>query len=179
MKPVKEIEDLMLKASHISEGTTKENSFAFRGQTFKKKNLQEGYTLLFNEREALFNDSFKEWDTSFCSFYYALAKKENKDTELKKLYEQHAELSKIYKASVAAKNTIINELNVLQSKEVTQGQVNTFGHKANDYVFALNDELLKLDESNFVPLPNIDTIEELKESIIEGGEFKKRNRAYF
>ncbi|WP_242202387.1 M48 family metalloprotease [Aestuariivivens insulae] len=179
MEPIKAIEDLMLKASQISEGTTKENSFSFKGQTYKKKNLQEGYSLLFNERETLFNENFKAWDTSFCSFYYALAKKENKHSNLKKLYTQHKDLSNIYRSIVAVKSKIISELNHLQSQEVTQRQVNSFGHKVNDYVISLNQDIEKIEASNFVALPNLDTVQELKEAIVEGGEFKRETGQIF
>jgi Zn-dependent protease with chaperone function len=173
MQPVKDIEHLMEKANQISQGVTKENSFAFNGQVFKKKNLQEGYMLLFNEREALFKDSFKDWDTSFFAHYYALAKQYGKQETLKNYYLQHQDLTHFYKATVAVKNKIIEELNTLQSQEVTEGQVHTFGHKTNDYVLSLNDELDKFESPHFVPLPNIDTPTELREAIIEHGRFQR------
>lgn len=179
MQPVKDIELLMEKANQISQGVTKENSFAFNGQIFKKKNLQEGYTLLFNEREALFKESFKEWDTSFFTHYYSLAKQQGKQEALKNYYLQHQDLTDFYKATVAVKNTIITELNTLQNQEVTQGQINTFGHKANDYVLSLNDELDKFEDQNFMPLPNIATSKELREAIIDNGIFKRETGSIF
>lgn len=180
MKPVNEIEALMQKASQISEGTTKEKTFAFRDKTYKKKNVQEGYRLLFNEREKLLNESFKNWDTDFCTLHLALAKKSSQETELSNLYTQHAELSKIYKATVAVKNIIYEELNKLQTREdVSQGEVTRFGNRVNDLVLSLNDSLNNLDTINFVKLPNIDSIKELKEAIVENGIFEKESGNIF
>lgn len=180
MKPVKEIENLMLKANQIGEGTVKETSFSFKDKVFNKKNLQEGYILLMNEREKLFTENFKEWDTSFCSFHFALAKKNNQDVELKNLYNQHTELSNIYKSAVAVKNTILEELNALQTRnDVTEGEVTRFGYRVNDLYVSLNDNLNKLDALQFVKLPNIDNVIELKEAIIENGIFKKEHGNIF
>lgn len=180
MKPVRDLEKLMTKASEISQGTSKETTFAFKGQTYKKKNLQEGYNLIFNEREKLFTENFKDWDASFCTFHLALAKKASKEKELSDLYRQHTELSNLYKATVNTKNRIYQELNNIQTREdVTQAEVNRFGHRVNDYFFNLNKELDKLEAITFVDLPNIDDVKELREAIVEGGEFKKESGQIF
>ncbi|MFD0991454.1 M48 family metalloprotease [Mariniflexile jejuense] len=180
MKPVKEIENLMHKANQIGEGTIKETSFSFKNNVYNKKNLQEGYMLLLNEREKLFTENFKQWDTLFCSFHFALAKKNAQEVELTNLYKQHSELSNIYKSAVAVKNTILEELNTLQTRQdVTQGEVTRFGYRANDLYTSLNDSLNKLDTLNFVKLPNIDTISELKEAIIENGIFERETGNIF
>lgn len=180
MKPVSEIELLMMKAQQISEGTIKDKSFSFRGQTYKNKNLQEGYEILVAEREKLFNESFKEWDVSFCALNLVLAKKVEEDLKLKNLYRQHAILTCVYKSLVNIKNTIIEELNILQSNEdITHSEVNTFGEKVNGLVFGLNGELDAFEKMTFVPLPNIDNVKELRESIVENGYFNKESGPIF
>ncbi len=180
MKPIKDIEALMTKANDISQGISKESSFAFNDEIFKKKNLQEGYNLLIAEREKMFTENFKSWDASFCSFHLALAKKVSKEKELNDLYLQHTELSNIYRAAVATKNNFYSELNNLQTREeVTQAEVNRFGHSVNDRFVGLNKELDKLDTITFVKLPNIDDVSELKEAIIENGVFEKENGNIF
>ncbi|WP_203258989.1 M48 family metallopeptidase [Hyunsoonleella ulvae] len=174
MQPVRDIEALMTKASNISQGTTKETSFSFHNKTFKKKNLQEGYNLLITEREKLFNESFKDWDSSFCALHYALAKKASKTDTLINLYKQHTLLSNIYRNCVQTKSTIYSELNRLQNnEEVTHAVINSFKHRINDLFDNLNEDLAKLDHINFVKLPNIDTVDELKEVIVAGGSFEK------
>ncbi|TCK66854.1 Zn-dependent protease with chaperone function [Winogradskyella wandonensis] len=179
MQPVKDIELLMEKANQIASGTTKEKTFAFKEKSYTKKTLQEGYMNLLSEREKILNENFKAWDTEFCNYHYALAKQKNKASELKKIYKQHQLLSDFYRASVNVKNTIVNELNALQSREVTENDVRRFGYRVNDLALSLNAELDKFDTMEFVSLPNIDTIQELKEAIIEGGEFKKQTGNIF
>lgn len=174
MKPIKDIELIMEKANQIAGGTTKEKTFAFKENTYSKKTLQEGYMKLVTEREKLLNDTFKEWDEAFCHYHFALAKKQNKHEQLKKIYKQHQILSDFYRASVNIKNTIVNELNDMQTREVTEQDVKRFGLRVNDLAYSLNDELKKFDPIEFVSLANIDNVDELKEAIIEGSEFKKR-----
>ncbi len=174
MDPVREIEAIMLKAQQIANGTIKDKAFSFNGETYKKKDLHEGYNKLFAKREQIFNEDFKEWDTSFCALHLALAEKVGKKNELMKYYEQHNGIANVYKTLANVKTSIYNELAQLQSRsDVTEGEVRTFGHKVNDRVYSVNAEMDKLSSLDFVPLPNIETVSELKEAIIEGSEFKK------
>jgi len=180
MLPVNELETLMSKAQQISQGTLKENSFSFNGKTYKKKNLQEGYSQLIHAREKLFENDFKEWDVSFCAFHLALAKKESKEKILLKIYKQHDLISQIYRSCVGVKNTIFKELDIIQSREdVTQEGINRFGRKINDLYVSINTNLEEINDKNFVAMPNIDTINELKESIIEGGAFQREDGKIF
>lgn len=174
MKPVQEIENLMLKAQQIAEGTSQEKSFTFNGSTYEKKQLPEGYNQLVEERERLFNVHFKSWDIAFCNLHLTMAKKAREEKELVALYQQHAALSEVYRYLVKVKNSIYTELHALQQKkDVTQREVNTFGDKVNERILAMNVQLSALDELEFVPLPNIEHVQELKEAIVEGGEFKR------
>ena len=180
MKPVKEIELKMINAQQISEGTTLEKSFSFKGNTYTKRNIQEGYEILIKERETLYNDSFKEWDISFCNLHFALANKANRKSELTDLYNQHKIITKIYKALVNVKNTIYQELNVIQTKEdVSQSEVNIFGKRVNNLTLSLNKEIEDLEKINFVRMPNIDNVIELKEAITEDGSFTKESGPIF
>ena len=179
MKPIKDIELLMQKANQIAEGTTKEKTFSFKENTYTKKNLQEGYMNLVTERETLLNTNFIEWDKKFCHYHYAIAKSKNKSSELRRIYKQHQILSDFYRASVNIKNTIINELNDIQTREVTEQDVRRFGYRVNDLATSLNDELEKFDSMTFVSLANVDTVNELKEALIDGGEIKKQSGNIF
>lgn len=180
MKPVKEVESLMFKAQQISEGIALENSFSFKGNTYTKKKLQEGYEILVEEREKLFNESFKEWDTSFCSLHLELADKTSRKSELIDLYNQHTAISRIYKSLINVKNTIYRELNNIQSKEdVTQLEVLAFAETINEKTIGLNKEIDSLNKIKFVPMPNIDSVKEFKEAIVENGFFAKEKGPIF
>ena len=179
MSPVKELESLMEKANQIASGTTKVKSFSFKEKTYTKKNLQDGYSKVFDAREELFNKSFIEWDKSFCLYHLALAKKKGKYDQLITIYNQHQMLCDFYKTTSAVKGTIVSELNVLQSREVSENDVRRFGLRVNDLVLSLNEDIKKFDAMRFVPLPNIESIEELKNTLIEGGEFIKQHGNIF
>ncbi|MDH7913203.1 M48 family metallopeptidase [Winogradskyella sp. SYSU M77433] len=179
MQPVKEIELLILKANEIAQGTTKDNSFAFKGKTYKKKTVQQGYEELVAEREKLFTETFSEWDKDFCAFHLALAKNQDKYDHLKKLYLQHQELITFYKKALGIKNTIYTELNQLQSQELTENDVRRFGYRVNDLATSLNSSLENFDNMEFIELPNIENVNALKEALIDGGTIEKRTGNIF
>jgi Zn-dependent protease with chaperone function len=180
MKPVQEIEALMLKAQQIAGGTTKEVSFSFNGVEYNKKKLQDGYNTLTAQRESLFADSFKQWDTRFCAMHLALAGKAGRQQELANLYAQHGSLNTIYKYLSTSRNQIYARLQVLQSKqEVPQIEIDEFAKLIYNIINDINAELARLDTLTFVPLPNIESTQELKEAIVEGGAFKQHIGSIF
>lgn len=172
MKPVAEIEFLMNKAQEIASGTTKENEFVYNNVVYEKKHLETGFAELVKNREKLLNEHFKEWDILFCSYNLLLAMKHGKGETLKKLYYQHAAINKLYKAVVFQKNNIYNELATLQGRDdVSHAEINMFCDRIIQSVKELNFELDELNQLTFYPLPNIDTIDELKEAVIPNGKF--------
>jgi len=180
MKPVQDLEALMLKASQIAEGLVPEKSFTFKNKEYKKKDLNEGYQLLMNEREELFNSSFKDWDTSFCGVHLALAKQTAKSEDLLQVYAQHNVITQVYKNLVACKNSIFTALNELQAKgDVLEGEVAILTSSIKRQVEELNDSLSLFDTMMFVAMPNIDSVVELKEAIVTDGKFKRESGAIF
>ena len=174
MLPVKNIEDLMHKAVAIANGETKDLTFEFNGQNFKKKNIQQGYQLLFDEREKLFNESFKEWDTQFCATHLAIARTLGKENDLVKIYKQHNTIIEIFKTILNTKNYILEQLQKLQEdSELEQSQVISFSTRVKDLVVDLNTSINKIDEIEFIPMSNIDDAKEFKEAIIDNGKFER------
>jgi len=180
MKPVKELEGLMLKAQQISEGSIAEKTLNFKGKTFKRKKLGEAYNEIAIEREKHFENDFKEWDAQFCAYHLAIAKKEGKQEELLRLYSQHRTISQLYRFFVQTKNTIYNEVNQLQGKgDFTETDVTNLALRVRKLFVMCNDEMQILDRINYVPMPNIETVEELKHAIVDEGEFKSKQGKIF
>lgn len=172
-KPIKEIEVKMQLAQQIADGTTKAKFFNYNGVDYKKNNVQKGYENLIIDREKLFKESFIEWDKSFIALNYNEAKKKNKENHLLNLYKQHITLTDFYKEIVATKNGILEKLDTIQNTEVTEEDVTRFGGTVKNVYYHLNHHLKKFDEITFIPLPNIENVKELKEAIIENGEYEK------
>ena len=180
MKPINEIESLMVKAQEIAQGTTKEKSFSFKGVEYTKKTLENGYNFLLNKREEHFNQSFETWDTSFCAFFLSLARDKGDGQELKSLYHQHKVLSFLYRSITGTKNTVYNRVVELQSNgEITKEQLHSLTASVKQSFDKLNEELNELDKLNFVKMPNIASVEELKEALVENGQFKKEHGLIF
>jgi Zn-dependent protease with chaperone function len=171
MQPVVALEEKMTKVHQIAAGETKEKAYEYEGKNYLKKNLQECYDLLFERREQLFKESFKQWDADFLQFNYRLAKAKNSEAHLLDLYVQHQKIIEIYQGLIATKNNIVNEINRLQTKgtDITQAMVSALAEEIVAMVDAFNAKMAALDTIQFVPLSNIDTLAELKDAIVDGG----------
>ncbi|TVZ16190.1 M48 family metalloprotease [Maribacter sp. MAR_2009_72] len=180
MQPIHEIEALMIKAQEIAQGTTKVKTFSFNGIEYSKKNLENGYNFLLNKREEHFNLSFENWDTKFCAFFTLLAKEEARDNELAKLYAQHQAITFLYRSVTTTKNSILNKVTDLQNAgEITNEQLQGLTARVKDFFRTLNQEVNALDKLHFVEMPNVESIEELKEALVDNSEFKIENGLIF
>ena len=174
MNPVNNIESLMQKAVEISNGTTKEKTLEFNGKSFTKNKINDGYNLLFTERDKLLNESFKDWDNKFCALHLALAKKQNSEEKLLKVYKQHSVIIEIYKAFLNTKNHIITEFNKIREKsDLEEAELISFSTSVKNWTVDLNKFIQKIDEIEFIPMSNIDDAEEFKEAIIPSGKFER------
>ncbi len=180
MEPIREIELLMQKAVEISNKTTTETKIEFKGKSFTKKNISEGYNMLQLEREKLFNDTFKPWDIEFCAIHLKLANQINKKQELLDIYHQHKIITEIYKAIINTKSNIYTEFEQLQQQgNIEENTVRNFSSKVKSWISDLNKEITKIDAIKFIPMSNIDDSEEFKTNIIDGGQFKNRGGNIF
>ena len=173
--PVKEIEDLLTKVVEMSEGKIKDKQIEYNGYVYKKKELRDAYQLMHTNREKLFSTTFKDWDIQFFALHYAIAKQQNSEQDLLQIYNQHRRIGTFYKAVLQCRQRIMEEVNRLEnSEEVTDGDLVVLKSTVNSLFFDLNPVMNDLFiEETYIPLPNIDSIEELKNSIIDGGVFTK------
>ncbi len=171
MKPVQEIEEKMNTVQLIAQGASKTKFIEIDGEKFKKRNLQKGWQILNEKREKIFTEDFLDWDTNFCSLHYHLAKKQKTEIELLNIYKQHQTIVEVYKTFSGIRNTLHENLQRLQVRnDLTELDIRNFTNKVNEWVKTLNSELNKLDNLEFVPMPNIEDVDVLKNTIVENGE---------
>ena len=180
MIPVNEIEALMSKASEIAAGTTKDKYVSYKDKNYNKKEITSVYALLNEDREKLFTTTFKTWDEKFIVYFYQLAKSQNKEEELVKLYIQQQRIIALFQYLIACKNQIIMKINELQNLgEYTQAMVDNLGYDIKDIVKQINAKLLDFYAIEFVKLPNIETVDELKKALFDGGTIQEENGRIF
>lgn len=180
MKPVAEIEALLEKLQQIAQGTSKEKFIVYNEKKYGKNRLQEIYELLMKDREGIFEENFKEWDSELCRLHYTLATETGNTSELLNFYKQHQTFNEVYKEVIGVRNQIVEKLNKLQARgQVPIEEIHLFSDDIYHYIDDLNVKIKSLNEINFIPLPNIDSIEELKGAIVTNGEFKQEKRSIF
>ncbi|GAA4762126.1 hypothetical protein GCM10023230_09280 [Flavobacterium hankyongi] len=180
MEPVLVLEEKMSIALNILNGETKLKSLNFNNVEYTKKNVTEAYNLIFAEREKLFNDTFREWDYKFVVSHYKLSLKHGFNDHYIKLIEQQKKIINVYRKLIEIKNQIVGDIQNIQSKsEVTPLMVNNLSEDIVNQTFRINDEINTIDESNFVSISNIDSVQELKESLVDGGQIKKESGNIF
>lgn len=172
MEPVREIAEQMRQAQEIAGGTSTAKSLTFNNVTYGKKEMQSAWEELNRQRNSIFSTDFVAWDTAFFALHRKLAGQVGRAAELEKIYTQYAALAKVNKLVVNGYNYLMNEVAKLQKRQPVEPQdITNFEHLTRDVVRQLNESLTSLKELDFVPLPNIDTVEELQGAIIENGVF--------
>ncbi len=172
MAPIRDLDQLIAKAQSIAEGTSKEKQLVFQGISYKKKQLGEVYSLMMQERNKLLENHFMEWDKKFCVSYFSLAKSQGKENELKSLYSAYTDFGNFYKKLLGTRAAFIERFNnLLMRTDVAQVELTDFKHDFNGALQKLNEDMDAWAEADFVPLPNIPNLKELREAIIQGGSF--------
>ncbi len=180
MHPIIALDQLMQQVQEIAQGTSKEKVVHFNGVKYNKKRLNEVAEKIELKREQHFSEDFIQWDQRFCAVHYALCKDVVSKSNLMNLYMQYDTLAGIFKELIRKKNIIYKDLRDIQAiSELTELQLTDFGISVQNYMLSLNKDLDKLDTITFVPLPNIESIKDLKNAIIEGGKFEKEEGKIF
>jgi len=173
MNPILKIEELMAEANSIANGTSLKNAFVFEGKEYGKSKLEEGYNLLLSKRDEVFNTEFKDWDEKFCKYVYMVAKEKNREEDLLRLFDQHDAITNLYQSLVAGRQKTYNDLAMVQNnKEATEMDIINLRKIIKDNFKQMNEFINELDQSTFYRLPNINSREELKSSIVKGGQFE-------
>ena len=172
MVPVKALDALIEKAQQIAQRSIKERSLVYDGKKYSRRNLEEGYEKMIGAQNKLLFESFKDWDRRFCLLHLHLCPSEEERDQLLNRYEQHGAIVDVFKMALSAKNRIYKDLQQVQSNpELTEIQVSDFGREVQFQMAQINKPIADLDKISFVPLPNIESLTELKNAIIEGGAF--------
>ncbi|MGB5980859.1 MAG: hypothetical protein WBG46_01830 [Nonlabens sp.] len=180
MEPVSKYERQLIELQAMAAGESRNKFFEYQGKNYKKKEVSEVFDQLVTAREDYFNSAFKDWDARFFAFHYHLAKGLNRKDELLGYYRQHKKLSSFYLNLVYGQKQIYSYITNLQSQsEVTQQVVNEVEMRIQSHFQEFNFNLSKFDEIKFIPLPNIHNVQDLKNSIVEGGNFMERGHGIF
>jgi hypothetical protein len=180
MKEVTELQELMQTAISIAQGTSNQKTFTFQGETFQKETLESGYQKISEKLNNKLNEGFIDWDRKYCGYHLKLAKEIGKESELKNILDQHRMLTEIYQTINGEKSRIFQHLEAIQKKEELQeSELNAFGRDITSTITDFNKLLDRLDNEKFIPLPNIENIQDLKEAITKNGVFIKAKGPIF
>ena len=100
------------------------------------------------------------------------AKENNMDEYLDSLFIQHQAFIKIFRTINSSRAILQQEFSSIQeSEEVQQFQIASFLKSITEAINKMNEDLSSLNKLKFVTLPNIENLEELKETIATHGRF--------
>lgn len=173
MQPINEIDDKLRIVQQIAEGTSKLKSFEYDGKTYGKNDLESGYQVLLNKRNHCFENNFKDWDDLFFASNMELAVRTQSGEKVKKLIAQHIELSRVFKTLIDQKDGFLNELHNLQSKdEVRSHEVAYLTKLVKESAVQINAAFTEFGKIKFMPLSNLDTLDECLKILLPKGELK-------
>ena len=178
MNSLNELKKQFEQVSQVAEGI--ENSMSYKGTTYNKKNIDELYGILNEEYSNFLAQGFLQWDKNFCKHLINQSKLNNCESKILDLLQQHKRITNIYQQINEKRNSLYSELEHLQNKpDLMETELNMFGIHMTSTVLEFNQLLDTLDELKFIPLPNIDSIQELKEAIVKDGKFIKEKGPIF
>jgi Zn-dependent protease with chaperone function len=179
-EPLHHIDAKLIQAQELAMGTTKLKTLEYNGITYTKKNIENAFQFLISEKNRIINETFPEWDKKFAAYHLSLANQLDKKNLLWGYYQQHENINELYKLVLGVKSELYEKFEKLKSLEqVLPSDLNTYSIQAQTYFKQLNDKISSWNSDLFIPLPNIETFDEMKETIVDGGEFKPEKGAIF
>ncbi|GGG40223.1 hypothetical protein GCM10011344_46350 [Dokdonia pacifica] len=179
MAPVKIMDEQYKKLVDISTGAIKAKVFEYEGTVYKKKNFQHAGDRIQQEKLHYFKDSFKDWDKTLFHLSYIATAQESRKTQLDR-FKLLEILQLNLESFVAKNNTIISEYQVLvDSGDVTEGDINAFANRSNEMIKIFEAAKQRLEEVPFVPLPNIETKEELLSVLVHSNTLYRLSQNSF
>lgn len=172
MEPIREIHREIDRLQKIASGEVKARSFSYNGITYAKSEFEQAHGALIRRRQNILGHDFSEWDTEFCAVHILLAGQCGRLDELRKIYAQHQELVTMFMTVLGVMNRVMEGVEYLRSLDaVSSSDLTEFGEGVAGLADELNGRLRALDKLDFVPMSNVDTVDELRNAIIEGGRF--------
>lgn len=179
MIPIQEINKLLLETIRVSDGTSKSKTIEYNNKKYRKKELNQVYLLLQQDRENHFQVNFKKWDISFFSFALLLAKGKNTDSDFLRLFRQFEGLNSHLITFLELKSEIYAKYNQLVAQgDVEEYELNHLDTKIRTNVAKMNENLDALLPKVFVPLPNFENRDQLIEFIIPGKKIVLSDGSY-
>ena len=173
MAPIRDIDAKLQLVQQIAEGTSKLKSFNYEGVTYGKKDLESGYGVLLHKREELYENNFEDWDHSFFASNMELAHRAGNGKVVEGLIEQHKALSKVFRVLIDKKNAFMSELTKLQSKaEVKDYEVSHLTKIIKEGAEFINQSFSAFKNGEFVPISNLDTMDEMMSVILPNDHLK-------
>ncbi|WP_124979575.1 M48 family metallopeptidase [Nonlabens xiamenensis] len=180
MYPINQLKDQLSTIQAMASGQSKLKTFEYNNTSYRKKDLPLAYEVVQADREDRLNNDFKDWDLRYFGTHYHWAKANGKDQELLKKYVQHERITSFFQSAIKVRADLMQELAKLQEQgEVTEAVLNLYADRVGRSFSSLNADLARFTAEDFVPIPNIDSIDDLKESIVTGGAFSNPGRSMF
>lgn len=174
MIPVTLLETLLENCNEIYLGTTNQKTITYKDVTYKKKNITTLVAILISDREFIFNSNFKIWDEKFIAYLYQQSRLKSKQELFLKICVQQKTIVDFFQFLIFSKNNILTKINDLKTtKEVSMEMVSNLSSEIKEIVKEINEKSDAFYKIDFVNLPNIESVQELKNSVFENGFIEK------
>ena len=171
MKQVEEVNAEMVKVQKIADRSVPEKEYVRNGVTYRKKELAVAFESLQKEHTRLHDEEIRGWDADFCALHLRLARTAGTVESLGDIYRQYALVYELQAGSAGILELISQVVANLQEEEVFEEDIERADRVIAEGLERLNESIASLAEVTFVPLPNIETPDELREAVIEKGRF--------
>ncbi|WP_378177572.1 M48 family metallopeptidase [Aquimarina sp. SS2-1] len=161
MKPAKEFEGHFKVLVEMSNGINKSKFFEYKGTKYKKKNIKFAAERIDKEKMEYFEQAFNDWDRDLIQLSYMASNESERESYLGTL--DMLEICQANLKRTVSQNTrIINLYNELSSQgSVSEDAVIGLIRETNLIIPIFSKGIDDLEETEFIPLPNIESKEEM------------------
>lgn len=173
MKPVEEFNLLVAEIGKVADGSSKAGYVTYKKAKYYKSEINDVYKKVMRDRDKYFSEKFPEWDKLLCKRIYLNAASAGKENEFLRLCRQHRNITQLYQKFIGLRNYFYNQLDQLNAAgNVEESTLTTVSRTIRQVIQEINKDLAEFGAEDYVALPNIENVEELKKLVVENGSIK-------
>ncbi|MGB1031072.1 MAG: M48 family metallopeptidase [Flavobacteriales bacterium] len=169
-EPFQEITESVKEMTEIAEGSSTKKEVQIEDKKYSHKQLndaEEHLDKLWKDHHSAF---LKPWDEKYFQYFTKLARVQNKAHLIAPWYQQHRKISAVNEGIGSAHEFLVKTIMYLEEQaEVSEAMLRI---KSSDVALntrKVNDIIGHFNADNFLPLPNIPSLELLKTSMLPKG----------
>ncbi|MCV6628282.1 MAG: M48 family metalloprotease [Flavobacteriaceae bacterium] len=174
MAPVEVWNQKLEEIDQITKDKKDAPSIYYNNRNYKQNQLKELYIAVLQDKEDHYLANFENWDQEFVYLHLALATQFDAQAQLQARFGQHQAIIATFTNIIEIQKLMMEKLGTLKIKStVDPVEISIIKYNINNMIEQIQEEVAQWDAKSFVPMPNIDTVEDLQNALLPEGSIRK------